>query len=130
MDRKMEQHCIFCSINKAEIIAENEFALSIYDHFPVNKGHALIIPKRHFDSLFDATEEEILAINDLLHKVKGIIDAAYQPDGYNIGVNVGEYGGQTIMHLHVHLIPRYKDDVENPRGGIRKFKKELVEYDG
>jgi len=122
--------CLFCNYPKEKYIAENAFAFAIFDSFPVNEGHALIIPKRHFESLFEATEEEIKEIYKLLHEVKKLIDEKYKPDGYNVGINVGEYGGQTIMHLHVHLIPRYKGDVENPRGGIRKFKNELVEYDG
>ncbi|KOA18068.1 AP-4-A phosphorylase [Clostridium homopropionicum DSM 5847] len=122
--------CLFCNYPKEKYIVENAFAFAIYDNFPVNEGHALIIPKRHFESFFEATEEEVKGIYKLLHEVKRNIDKKYKPDGYNVGINVGEYGGQTIMHLHVHLIPRYKGDVENPRGGIRKFKKELVEYDG
>lgn len=120
--------CLFC--NYKETIGENELAFAIYDKFPVNKGHALIIPKRHFSSFFEATEEEIKAIYSLLHDVKYIVDREYEPQGYNVGINIGEDAGQTIMHLHVHLIPRYKGDVENPRGGVRKLKKELVPYDG
>lgn len=122
--------CLFCNYDKEKFIAENDFAFAIYDNFPVNNGHTLIIPKRHFQNFFEATEEEVKELYKLMHKVKSIIDDKYKPDGYNVGINVGEYGGQTIMHLHIHLIPRYKGDVGNPRGGIRKFKKELVEYDG
>lgn len=127
-DTKLE--CLFCNYDKKEYVAENEFAFAIYDHFPVNKGHVLIIPKRHFENFFDAKEEEVCAIYDLMHTVKSIIDKELKPDGYNVGINIGYDAGQTIMHLHVHLIPRYKGDVENPRGGIRKFKKNLVDYDG
>lgn len=122
--------CLFCNYDKEKYIAENDFAFAIYDNFPVNEGHTLIIPKRHFESFFEATEEEIKEMYKLMHEVKKILDEKYKPDGYNLGVNIGKYGGQTIMHLHMHLIPRYRQDVENPRGGIRKFKKELVEYDG
>lgn len=124
------KECLFCTYDKKEYIAENELAFAIFDHFPVNEGHALIISKRHFDNFFEATKEEITAIYDLLHNVKKIVDNKYNPTGYNVGINVGYDGGQTIMHLHVHLIPRYKGDVENPRGGIRKLKKELVPYNG
>jgi diadenosine tetraphosphate (Ap4A) HIT family hydrolase len=120
--------CLFCSFSKEKYIAENELAFAIFDGFPVNKGHALIIPKRHFGNFFDATEEEITAIYRLIHEVKAKLDEELKPGGYNIGVNVGHYGGQTIMHLHVHLIPRYKGDVEKPKGGIRNLKKALVEY--
>ena len=122
--------CLFCTYNKKEYIAENELAFAIFDHFPVNEGHALIIPKRHFQNFFDATEEEIGKIYSLIHEVKKIVDEKYRPTGYNVGVNIGYDGGQTVMHLHVHLIPRYKGDIENPRGGIRKLKKAIVDYDG
>lgn len=120
--------CVFCNYSKSEIIAENKLAFAIMDKFPVNDGHTLIIPKRHFKSFFEATEEEIKAIYSLMHEVKEMLDIQYEPVGYNIGINVGYYAGQTVMHLHVHLIPRYKYDVQNPRGGIRNFKTALVDY--
>jgi len=120
--------CPFCEIPASQIIIENEIAKAFYDKYPVQKGHLLIVPKRHFTSYFEATEEEFLAIHRLLNQGKEIVDKAYQPDGYNIGVNVGTYGGQTVMHLHVHLIPRYKGDIEDPRGGIRKAIPNLVPY--
>ena len=126
----MNNKCIFCNYENEKIIVENNLAFAIYDNFPVNEGHALIIPKRHFSSFFEANEEEILAMYELIHKVKLEIDEKYKPTGYNIGVNIGEDGGQTIMHLHVHVIPRYKGDIDNPRGGVRKLKKELVPYNG
>ncbi|WP_209460723.1 HIT family protein [Youngiibacter multivorans] len=123
--------CIFCSyLEKGSLITENEGAFAIYDNFPVTKGHALIIPKRHFSGYFDATSEEVISLDRLLREVKKVIDEKYHPDGYNIGINVGKAAGQTIFHLHIHLIPRYAGDVENPRGGIRKLMKPLVEYDG
>ncbi|MCC5910979.1 MAG: HIT family protein [Clostridiaceae bacterium] len=120
--------CIFCDKENLEIVVENKLALAIFDKFPVNRGHMLIIPKRHFQNFFDATEEEIVAIYDLLHQCKGILENKYSPDGYNIGINVNEDAGQTIMHLHVHIIPRCKGDVEKPRGGIRNLKTPLVPY--
>lgn len=123
--------CVFCDyLNSKNYILENQLAIAIYDHYPVNKGHVLVIPKRHFASYFEATKEEIIAFNALIHKVKELLDGELKPDGYNIGINVGESAGQTIFHLHIHVIPRYFGDVENPRGGIRKFKKPIVEYDG
>lgn len=122
--------CIFCDYDKEEYIAENDLCFAIFDKFPVNEGHALIIPKRHFSNYFDATKEEIAAIYDLSHEVKKIIDNKYSPDGYNVGVNVNHEGGQTIMHLHMHIIPRYKGDIEDPRGGIRRIKRQLVFYAG
>ena len=122
--------CIFCEhyIMKNYIL-ENELAFAIYDKYPVSKGHVLVIPKRHYASYFDATPEEVTAINELIIQIKEILDEL-KPDGYNIGINVGEAAGQTVFHLHIHVIPRYSGDVDNPRGGIRKFKKPLVEYDG
>ena len=110
-------------------ILENELAFAIYDKYPVSKGHVLVIPKRHYASYFDAAPEELTAINELIIQIKEILDEL-KPDGYNIGINVGEAAGQTVFHLHIHVIPRYSGDVDNPRGGIRKFKKPLVEYDG
>lgn len=122
--------CIFCDIDNLNIELENELAYVIFDKFPVNKGHMLIIPKRHYKNFFDASKEEILAIHDLIHKCKDLLTKKYNPDGYNIGINVNEEAGQTIMHLHVHLIPRYSGDIEDPRGGIRNLKPQLVPYKG
>jgi diadenosine tetraphosphate (Ap4A) HIT family hydrolase len=123
--------CIFCNyINNKKFIMENELAVAIYDNYPVNKGHVLIIPKRHFANYFDSTEEEIAAFYELIKKVKTLLDKDFRPDGYNIGININEAAGQTIFHLHIHLIPRYNGDVNNPRGGVRNLKKALVEYNG
>ena len=122
--------CIFCEYDKSKYIAENDLAFAIYDNFPVNKGHILVIPKRHFSNYFAAEAAEVKAIFELTKKCKNILEDSYGPDGYNIGVNVNYAGGQTIMHLHQHIIPRYEGDVENPRGGIRKLKPNLVDYDG
>lgn len=123
-------NCIFCKINEEDMIASNELAFAIYDKFPVNKGHVLVIPKRHFSSLFDATEEEVLDIYRLVEKCKELLDIELSPNGYNVGVNIGEKAGQSIFHLHVHLIPRYIGDVEEDRlkGGIRNFKESVVKY--
>lgn len=122
--------CLFCNYDKKEYILENELAFGIYDKFPVNEGHILIIPKRHFDDFFFATEEEILAMYSLAKEARELLNKKLKPDGFNIGVNVGYYGGQTVMHLHMHIIPRYKGDIENPKGGIRRLKKQLVHYEG
>lgn len=124
----MSEGCVFCAKPDAEIICENELAKAFYDKFPVNEGHVLIVPKRHVSGFFEATPEEILAINELAFQVKTILDAKYSPDGYNIGVNVGASAGQTVFHLHMHIIPRYKGDVPDPRGGIRKIKKSVIPY--
>lgn len=112
--------CFFCNcLDKKDYLIENDFAIARYDDFPVNKGHLEVIPKRHHKDWWDITQEEKMAIFDLIEESKKIIDEKYNPDGYNIGMNLGEVAGQSIMHLHVHLIPRYKGDVENPRGGVR-----------
>lgn len=123
--------CIFCEyLSNRNYLIENEFAFAIYDHYPVNRGHILVMPKRHYASFFEATQDELMAFNELINKVKELLDIEVRPDGYNIGINIGEAAGQTIFHLHIHIIPRYFGDVDNPRGGIRKFKNPLVEYDG
>lgn len=122
--------CIFCDMDREDYILEDEFCFAIYDKFPVNKGHILIIPKRHFSSFFQAKEEEVLSIYNLLDQCKQILDREFKADGYNVGINIGKYAGQSIFHLHVHLIPRYQGDVEDGRlkGGIRNFKKSIVPY--
>ena len=109
--------CLFCSPN--QIIAENDLAYAIYDRYPVSPGHLLIITKRHIESLFDASEIERQALNKLIEECKDLLDAKYYPDGYNIGVNCGSAAGQTIFHVHIHLIPRYRGDMEDPSGGVR-----------
>jgi diadenosine tetraphosphate (Ap4A) HIT family hydrolase len=101
------------------MLFRNEMAFVAKDRFPVSKGHLLIIPFRHVERYFDVTPEEKLALLDLLDQAKQYLDVELRPDGYNIGVNVGEAAGQTIMHVHIHLIPRYRGDVANPRGGVR-----------
>ncbi|MTI94704.1 MAG: HIT family protein [Firmicutes bacterium] len=122
------KECIFCKLPETELLCENDLARAFYDKFPVNEGHVLITPKRHVVDYFGATPEELAAINELVAEVKEILDKKYNPDGYNIGVNVGHAGGQTIFHLHVHVIPRFEGDVEDPRGGVRNLKPNLVEY--
>jgi diadenosine tetraphosphate (Ap4A) HIT family hydrolase len=109
--------CVFCQIN--ESVLENDLAIAFYDKYPVNKGNLLLIPKRHVEQYFDLTDQERSAIDQLLFEGKKIIDEQYQPDGYNIGINCGEAAGQTIFHVHVHLIPRFRGDMEDPRGGVR-----------
>ncbi len=112
--------CPFCHLSpKVEVILESELCLAFFDGFPVSPGHALIIPRRHVASYFDLTDQERQEMLQMLLKVKGILDERFRPEGYNIGVNVGEAAGQSIFHVHMHLIPRYRGDVENPRGGVR-----------
>lgn len=116
----MKESCLFCYIDRpAEF--ENELAYAVLDNFPVSKGHMLIIPRRHFASLFDAREDEFLALFNLLKQCKVFLDKKYAPDGYNTGINDGESAGQSVFHLHIHLIPRYRGDVLHPKGGIRNI---------
>ncbi|WP_297452951.1 HIT family protein [Persephonella sp.] len=115
----MNTKCPFCNIPEENIILKNDLCYAIYDKYPVTKGHMLIIPYRHFDNYFDGTKEEKIAFVDLIDKAKELLDQKFSPDGYNIGVNIGKTAGQTIFHVHIHLIPRYKGDTENPVGGVR-----------
>ena len=111
--------CLFCDIKKSGSAYENELAYASYDSYPVTEHHCLIIPKREYPDYFDSTNEEIIGLNKLLFQAKEYLKQKYNPDGFNVGINSGEYAGQTVFHMHIHLIPRYKNDVENPRGGVR-----------
>ena len=97
----------------------NELAYSARDTYAVSPGHSVVIPKRHVASFFDLTPDEVIACMELIKEEKRLIDAEFKPDGYNIGVNVGPAAGQSIYHVHIHIIPRYQGDVENPQGGVR-----------
>jgi diadenosine tetraphosphate (Ap4A) HIT family hydrolase len=108
--------CLFCQIPPERLLAQNQYAFAIRDAFPVTPAHTLIIPKRHIASFFETSAEEKTALLQLLDEIKAGIDGEHQPDSYNIGINDGAAAGQTISHLHIHLIPRYQGDVEDPRG--------------
>lgn len=111
--------CPFCTLPPGRIVQENEYAVWIYDGFPVSPGHSLIIPKRHVGSFFEANIDERTAMLALLDKAKASVEEVYQPVAYNIGINDGPAAGQTVPHLHLHLIPRYSGDVADARGGVR-----------
>lgn len=112
--------CPFCNPPPEEIVLANDLCYAHYDKYPVNPGHLLLIPFRHVAGFFEATDEEQAALLALGREAKRLLDDRFHhPDGYNIGVNVGTAAGQTVMHLHVHLIPRYAGDVQDPRGGVR-----------
>jgi diadenosine tetraphosphate (Ap4A) HIT family hydrolase len=114
-----EKPCPFCTLPPERIIDSNDLGVSIRDGFPVSPGHTLVIPKRHIGSWFAISNEEQLALLDLLGRAKATLQEEFNPDGYNIGINDGPIAGQTVPHLHLHLIPRYKGDQEDPRGGVR-----------
>ncbi|WP_238212885.1 HIT family protein [Caballeronia novacaledonica] len=111
--------CPFCEIPKSRIVGQNEHAFWIQDGYPVSPGHSLVIPKRHVGSFFDATKDERECLLALLDDAKAAAAASFSPDGFNIGINDGAAAGQTVPHLHIHLIPRFAGDVADPRGGIR-----------
>ncbi len=111
--------CPFCPPKEGEILEMHPLAVAITDSNPLTRGHSLVIPRRHVASFFELSGEERLAIGELLDRVKVAIDRDHGPDAYNIGINDGAAAGQTVMHLHVHLIPRYKGDADDPRGGVR-----------
>lgn len=124
----MNTACPFCKPDSASVIASNDLAIAIQDAFPVTQAHTLVIPRRHAETYFDVTPEERLALWDLVEQVKHTLDDFKQPDGYNIGVNVGTAAGQSVMHLHIHVIPRYVGDMEDPRGGVRHVIPEKGKY--
>ena len=112
--------CIFCNIKKEKIIFNNELAVSSFDSYPVSKHHALIFPKRHMKDYFDLNDEEVFACNQLIKLLKNfILKLDPTVKGFNIGSNAGKISGQSVMHCHIHLIPRRKGDVKNPQGGVR-----------
>ena len=121
--------CIFCNPREDEVLAENEHALLIKDNSPVSEGHCLIIPKRHVKNNFEINKEENQAFFELIKKAKSLIEAkGLNPDGYNIGSNNGIAAGQSVFHLHIHIIPRYNGDVRNPKGGIRQVLPKTAQY--
>lgn len=118
----------FCHLDPARILGEDELAVIYKDGFPVSPGYTVIIPRRHFATLFEATEAEQVALLGALTRAKAMLDAIHRPDGYNIGINHGQAGGQTVPHLHIHLIPRYRGDREGPRGGVRWVLPDKAKY--
>ena len=113
-------NCIFCSLEKNRVIKSNELALAFRDNFPVTELHTLIVPRRHAKDYFELTQEEVVACNNLINQLRlDLMEEDSSIEGFNIGMNAGEVAGQTVFHCHIHLIPRRKGDVENPRGGIR-----------
>ena len=113
-------YCPFCNPDSERVmILDNDAVYSTYDKFSVSEGHTLIIPKRHCSCYFDLTNEEQISCWKMVNDVKAILQEKYNPDGFNVGINVTKAAGQTISHVHIHLFPRYTGDVKNPEGGVR-----------
>jgi len=132
IDKINQPACPFCHPDNSNVIISNDYAIALLDGFPVTPGHTLIMPKRHIASFFETTREEQAAIFDLLAEVRRelldpVLNSAL-PDGFNIGINDGAAAGQTVMHLHIHLIPRYAGDTSDPRGGVRWIMPEKAPY--
>jgi ATP adenylyltransferase len=111
-------NCIFCDLQR-EIVAETQYSLAFLDSFPVSKGHALVVPRRHVTTIWEMTNEEYADAFMLVRQVKEVLTERFTPDAFNVGINCGEVAGQSVWHAHIHVIPRYKGDVPNPRGGVR-----------
>jgi len=124
----MIEECPFCTLPSDRIIEESELTIVLRDGYPISSGHTLVIPKRHVGSFFELTDDEQIQIFQAINRAKKVLDEELQPDGYNIGINDGEAAGQTVIHLHVHLIPRYEGDMEDPRGGVRWIFPDKADY--
>jgi len=114
-----QKPCKFCNPSPARTMIKGSLGFAAWDRHPVNPGHFLVLPHRHFSDYFEITDDERIELWSLVSQGKEVVEKKFNPDGYNIGINVGQYAGQSIFHLHIHVIPRYKGDVENPRGGVR-----------
>jgi diadenosine tetraphosphate (Ap4A) HIT family hydrolase len=115
----MRPQCPFCEIPTERIIDQNDNGAVIRDGYPVSPGHTLVVSKRHVGSLFELSLAEREQLFILVDRTRQVLDEQYHPDAYNIGINDGAAAGQTVPHLHIHLIPRYQGDLEDPRGGVR-----------
>ena len=126
------ENCPFCKIerliSKDRIVYQDDTWIAIYDNYPVSQGHVLLIPKRHVETFFNLNMVEFGSLGVTIGIIKMILDKKFHPDGYNIGTNCGEVAGQTVMHCHIHIIPRYKGDMDNPRGGVRGVIPEKQKY--
>ncbi|TLM60377.1 MAG: HIT family protein [Deltaproteobacteria bacterium] len=120
--------CPFCELAALRVVSANDHAIAIYDGFPISPGHVLIIPKRHVASFFELATEEQGAMLGLLAEMRQLLQKESNPDGFNIGINDGTAAGQTVMHLHIHLIPRYAGDQPDPRGGVRWIFPDKADY--
>jgi diadenosine tetraphosphate (Ap4A) HIT family hydrolase len=124
----MPNQCPFCDIEASRIQLENGVGIAILDAFPVSEGHTLVIPKKHVVSLYDLPTNEQAALWQLVSEVRSNLSHKLKPDGFNIGINDGRAAGQTVMHAHIHVIPRRIGDDPDPRGGIRRVNTEKAKY--
>ena len=124
----MPEPCPFCAPDPDQVFLETGLVIGLWDKYPVSPGHALLVPRRHVAGWFDASAKERSTLMAALDIARERILEQHRPDGFNIGVNSGEAAGQTIFHLHVHLIPRYQGDQEDPRGGIRNIIPDRADY--
>jgi len=124
----MNKVCPFCNLEASRVILENDLAIAICDGYPVSRGHVLVIPKRHVGSFFEITETERQAMLSLLDRFQKKLLEEFGPDAFNIGINDGAAAGQTVPHLHIHLIPRYEGDQVDPRGGVRLIFPDKAKY--
>jgi diadenosine tetraphosphate (Ap4A) HIT family hydrolase len=121
--------CVFCRPrDRSDLSAANDLAIAFAAGFPVSPGHTLIVPRRHEPDFFALTAEEQVALVALVNPVRATLGEQFGPDGYNLGVNAGKAAGQTILHTHLHVIPRYAGDVAEPRGGVRWVLPETARY--
>ena len=124
----MTTSCPFCTLPVGRILLSNGLAVAIRDAFPVSPGHTLIVPIRHVSTFFKVTDAEREAMLLLLDTARAGLENEFHPDGYNVGINDGEAAGQTVKHLHIHLIPRYNGDKGDPRGGVRWILPDKADY--
>lgn len=113
------EECPFCQLGNRKCVIESNLSYAVFDAFPVNPGHLLVIPRRHVSNFFDLHQDEVEDLMRLLWRAKEYLAKEYHPDGFNVGINVNTAAGQTIPHVYIHLIPRNTGDVEDPTGGVR-----------
>jgi len=127
-NEELNMDCIFCNYEGTKVI-NHQYWFAIFDGYPVSEGHMLIIPQRHVNLIDDLYPEEKESFFEILHDVQRVLNEIYKPDGFNIGVNIGKAAGQTVEHLHIHVIPRYTGDMNNPDGGVRGVIPEKQKYE-
>lgn len=124
----MEKACPFCTLTDESVVLNSEQAFAIGDGYPVSPGHTLVIPRQHVATLFELPRHDQLALWDLVERVRAHLKEQHHPDGFNIGLNDGLAAGQTVPHVHIHVIPRYDGDAPDPRGGVRWVLPEKAAY--